>query len=353
MGKRLKFLVRWGIVAAAAAFLAHTLIAHWQAVGQLRLTAQGWSLLAVALGTTLLAHCWSGLVWGWIVRLLQQPVDLGWCAVVYLQTNLGKYLPGNVWHFWGRVQALRQQGMAPGGAVVAVVLEPVLLAVAALAVGLASPTAYWPLQVGLVGLGLGLIHPRWLNPLLGRLGRAKGGAMSTAGGTAGDSSVGDRSTDETSNPGATEDPFAASPASSADIVDSAISPDPQPPALWLARYPFGPLLGEVGFVGLRGLGFGLAALALDPQAAQVALPLISRFSLAWLAGLVIPGAPGGLGVFEATATALMSPLLPPASVLGAVALYRLVGTAAEALGAALATLDGRALSPPGPPPGSP
>jgi uncharacterized membrane protein YbhN (UPF0104 family) len=33
--------------------------------------------------------------------------------------------------------------------------------------------------------------------------------------------------------------------------------------------------------------------------------LLGAFSLAWLLGLVVPGAPGGLGVFEATAIALL------------------------------------------------
>ncbi|MBE9139168.1 UPF0104 family protein, partial [Nodosilinea sp. LEGE 07088] len=62
------------------------------------------------------------------------------------------------------------------------------------------------------------------------------------------------------------------------------------------------------------------------------------FSLAWLAGLVIPGAPGGMGVFEAIAVTLLQDTLSMGVVLSAVALYRLVGTVAEAAGAGLAIL---------------
>ncbi len=95
------------------------------------------------------------------------------------------------------------------------------------------------------------------------------------------------------------------------------------------------------FVLLRGLGFVLTVLILSPvNIAQ--LPMIfSAFSFAWLLGLVIPGAPGGIGVFEATAIALLNAHLSPAVILGSVAFYRLISTLAEAAGAGLAWLDER------------
>jgi hypothetical protein len=66
---------------------------------------------------------------------------------------------------------------------------------------------------------------------------------------------------------------------------------------------------------------------------------MSAFSLAWLLGLVVPGAPGGLGIFEATAIALLDRFFSPGSLLAIVALYRLVSVTSEALGAILAWLD--------------
>jgi uncharacterized membrane protein YbhN (UPF0104 family) len=69
--------------------------------------------------------------------------------------------------------------------------------------------------------------------------------------------------------------------------------------------------------------------------------LVGAFSLGWLLGLVIPGAPGGLGVFEATVLAVLTPQFPAAIVLGVVALYRLNSTLAEVLAAGLAVLDER------------
>ncbi|PSN11384.1 hypothetical protein C7293_24530, partial [filamentous cyanobacterium CCT1] len=236
----LKRYLRWVIVAAAIAFLAHTLASHWGEVTTIRLRADGFALLSSALGVTLLAHAWSGWVWSWILQALQQPVSGTWSTPVYLKTNLLKYLPGNVWHFYGRVRALGGIGVARGPAIVGVVLEPLLMAAAALLLGLASPTPYWPGQIAVLGLVLVAIHPRWLNPLMNRLGRAK-------------------------------------------VKDQ--NSEPLPSAA-LPYYPLKPLVGELGFVLLRGLGFGLVISAVSPLPVTLWLPVVSLFSLAWLAGLV-------------------------------------------------------------------
>ncbi|WP_035994311.1 hypothetical protein [Leptolyngbya sp. KIOST-1] len=285
----LKRYLRWLIVAAAIAFLGHTLVNHWAEVAAMRLRPRGLGWLGLALGVSLLAHGWAGWVWSWILQALQQPVKGTWSTPVYLKTNLLKYLPGNVWHFFGRVRALGDLGIAQGPAIVGVVLEPLLMANAALLLGLASPTRYWPAQIAGLALALGAVHPRWLNPVMNRLGQAKAKS--------------DRD-------------------------------EPLPPAA-LHRYPLKPLLGELGFVLLKGVGFALVISAVSPLPVPLWLPVVSLFSLAWLAGLVIPGAPGGLGVFEAIAVTLLQDMLSAGVVLSAVALYRLVGTLAEALGAGL------------------
>jgi uncharacterized membrane protein YbhN (UPF0104 family) len=106
----------------------------------------------------------------------------------------------------------------------------------------------------------------------------------------------------------------------------------------LKRYPLKPLLGEMGFLLIRGLGFLFALRALSAiEMAQVP-QLLSAFSFAWLLGLVIPGAPGGLGVFEATAIALLDGVYAPAILISGVALYRVISVLAEAISALLAWL---------------
>ena len=106
----------------------------------------------------------------------------------------------------------------------------------------------------------------------------------------------------------------------------------------IQRYPLKPLLGELVFLGLRAAGFILTILALNSLTwAQIPL-LLGAFSCAWVLGLVVPGAPGGLGVFETTAMLLLQYHFPAALVISAIALYRLISILAETAGAGLAWL---------------
>jgi hypothetical protein len=276
-------------------FVARAVWQNWQAVINIQLTATTWAYLCMALGITLLAHIWSGWVWSWILAACNQPSSGVWSVQVYLQTNIAKYLPGNIWHFYGRIRAVQSLGIATDTAILSVVIEPVLMAVAALALALLSGLQLgndWTLAA-LAGLLIGL-HPRVLNPLLTRLGRAKGRLQG---------------------------------------------------ALTLRQYPWKPLIGELGFLGLRNLGFLLTVLALQPLTHAQVPVLVGAFSLAWLLGLVIPGAPGGLGVFEATAIALLENTFEPGLILSSVAFYRLISTLAEVGGAGLAWLDERTTQP--------
>ncbi|MBV8883741.1 MAG: flippase-like domain-containing protein, partial [Chroococcidiopsidaceae cyanobacterium CP_BM_RX_35] len=66
--------------------------------------------------------------------------------------------------------------------------------------------------------------------------------------------------------------------------------------------------------------------------------VLGVFSLAWLLGVIVP-IPAGLGIFEATAIALLAHSFSPTLIISAIALYRLVSILAEAAGAGLAWLD--------------
>ena len=296
-------ILRWFLFGGILFFLAKTLKDHWQEVRTLEFTGATFALLTVALGITLIAHIWSGWVWHLILKSIGQPRDGRWTTMIYLKTNIAKYLPGNVWHFYGRVRALQTSGSSTGAAILGVVLEPVLMAAAAL--GLAaisfSVTAVndWRLLVvsiaALVAM-LVAIHPRFLNPVLQKLGKAKAKSQGLT------------------------------------VIIS---------TLRLKSYPWSSLLGELGFVILRGVGFVITLAALQTLQPNQILLIMGAFSLAWLSGLVVPGAPGGLGVFEAVAIAILGNQLPSGLVLSGVALYRLISTLAEALGAGLIWLEER------------
>lgn len=311
--------LRIAVISLLIAFLGRAVVTHWREVAQVRISAAGWSWIGLAMALTLLAHAWAGCVWAIILRLCQpadQPtVPLLWGARVYLKTNIAKYLPGNVWHFYGRVNACRERGLPIGPAILSILLEPLLMLAAALilAFGLGlwgglgglkiDRSALQPLGLVVVLLSvLAGIHPRILNWLLARVGKLKKKAL--------------RASDE---------------------------------KLAIGRYPLGPLLGELGFLLLRATGFvavWVAILPIGPGSSAdfvAQLPQIySSFSLAWLVGLVVPGLPGGVGVFEAVMLGLQPHSSPHlAALVSILALYRLVNTLAEAVGAGLAVLWGR------------
>jgi len=296
---RLKPYLRWVILGGTVFFIASAIHQNWQEVAAIRISATGYLNLAIALLITLLAHIWSGWVWSWILRELNQPATGLWSIKVYLITNLAKYLPGNVWHFYGRVIAAKDAGFSVGAATLSVLLEPLLMAAAALAIALTTGSRTNGItQLLCLSAVLIAIHPRFLNPLLQLASRLKGKSQ-----------------------------------------DAQAVQNQQP--VQIRRYPLFPLLGEAGFVALRGLGFLLTLSALSPIApAQIPL-VFSAFSFAWVLGLVVPGAPGGIGVFEATAIALLNSQIPTGTIIGGVALYRIISIFAEVSGAGLARVKTR------------
>lgn len=300
----LKPLLRWAVLSACLFFLAAVLKKNWQSITTLRINEAGWACLVMALGVTLYAHILAGWVWGWILRRdFQQPVPWRWVIQAYLQTNIAKYLPGNIWHYYGRVRAATKVGASLETATVSVLLEPLLMAAAALLVAVFSSQAiarqhgflilflHWLVLVGI----LLALHPKVLNLLVHNLAKAKQKAIQSS--------------------------------------EAVAAP------IFLNHYPWAALLGELGFLLLRGGGFLLTFQALGSFKLSQVPVLFSAFSLAWLFGLVVPGAPGGIGVFEATAISLLGHEFPSGLLLGVVALYRLVSVASEALGASLGWLD--------------
>ncbi len=314
-----KRFLRWAIWGAALFFIVHTLIAYWPEIRQLELRDNGWQWLALGGVITLVAHCWAGWVWHWLLQDWGLALGGLWAVRVYLLTNVAKYLPGNVWHFVGRVRAVQNAGGALGQSVASVVAEPLVLAVAALGVGTGFGWLSWLIglessgvsNVRLSGLGwhlgllggwaiaLYLLHPDRLNPRLQQMSQLRLRLL-------------------------TDQP-----------------PKEEPTLLKLERYPIRPLLGEMGFVLGRSLGFIVIVMALAPVNLADCPVLVSAFCLAWLLGLVVPGSPGGVGIFEATATALLSGHLPIGVIVGSVVCYRMMGTLAELMGAMIFWVQAR------------
>ncbi len=301
-GSRFKQFIRWAILGGTLFFLGKVLIDNWQQVASVRVNSTGWACLAMALGVTLLGYICAGWVWGRILRDFKQPIEISRAVQIYLKTNIAKYLPGNVWQFYGRVVAATEVGSTLSAATVSVLLEPLLMAASALLIALFCSrevvASYGVFGLVFQWLSLAIVllsvHPKVLNLAILFLRKLK---------------------------------------------QKATNSEKTPSSFQMEHYPLIPLLGELGFLVLRSIGFVLTFLAVSSVTPQQIPLLFSTFGLAWLLGFIIPGAPGGIGVFEATAIALLHHIFSPGILLSAVALYRLISVLAEAAGAGLAWLD--------------
>ena len=299
----MKKIIRWLVLGGTLFFLLKALKDNWLGVSAIRINITGWLILATATIVTLLAHIWAGWIWTWVLKELNQSVSVIEFIQVYLKTNIAKYLPGNVWHYYGRIMAAKNANISTNIATLSVLLEPLLMLAAALIIIVlfGSQLVVSNLNFNLIILQflaliivLCILHPRFLNPAIQILDKWKN----------------KKSNREN------------------QLINSFI----------IQRYPVKPLLGELVFLGLRASGFILTMLALNSLTwAQIPL-LVGAFSCAWVLGLVVPGAPGGLGVFETTAMLLLQYHFPAAVVISAIALYRLISIIAETAGAALAWL---------------
>jgi uncharacterized membrane protein YbhN (UPF0104 family) len=305
---------RLWVTLASFGFLLAALLAHGRQLLELSLDGQGWCWLLLGVGISLLSLVVNGLAWGVGLQWLGWQPRWASLVLLFLSSNLRKYLPGGVWHLVARVRALHGADgeahalvaapLAIPQALMAVLLDVLLMAVAALAL---LPFGGWQAGLGLLGLlPLLVLLPRWLNPLLERLERQR--ARQLAG----------RGLLEEA-PGAPLELAAGS--------------------LQLPGYPWPPLLAELAFVLLRFGGFACCVQAFDLSAALGWGGWLAGFALAWTAGLVVPGAPGGLGVFEAVLLLRLAVAVPEAPLLAVAISYRLITSLADLLGAGVARLD--------------
>ena len=270
------------------------LLHQGQELRQINLEPRGWWLLLLGLGLTWLSILINGLAWRVLMDWLgQRPHGLA-LVPLFVRSNLLKYLPGGIWHLVERVRVLRP---AMGRTALAgVILDPLLIVAAA---SLLLMAGGW--QNGLLLLApipsLVLLLPRLREPVLRRMERSKAAQLQTA-----------------------------------DSGALPVDGSGRGGAPWL------PLAAQVVFVLVRFAGFACCLAAFDlttPAAAQ----WLAGFALAYAAGLVVPGAPGGLGVFEATLLLRLGSGVDEASLLAVVLSYRVISTVADLLAAAVLAAD--------------
>ena len=287
--------LRLWITLASLAFVVVALVSHGAQLRQLSMSRLSFWWLALGVGISWLSLVVNAFAWRVLVGWLgHRPSEVS-MVPLFLSSNLLKYLPGGIWHVVERMRVLRPH-MGAGPALASVLLEPLVMVVAAL---LWVPFGGW--QSGLAiacCVPTMLLIPRWREPLLRRLERAKAKQLDRA-------DVG---------------------------LVGAVSPE----ALGSGRddYPWSALAMEMVFVAVRFGGFWCCVMAFSLNPSLSMGEWLAGFALAWTVGLVVPAAPGGLGVFEATLLLRLGSGVPEAPLLAVVLCYRVIATFADGLAAA-------------------
>lgn len=252
------------------------------------------SLLAVHVATVALSF--AGLLAGWhfVVRAMKPSASTPHTSRAWLLANMGKYVPGKVLMFGGRIELMRKADLRRAETVMAMTLEHVAMLLAAMPLtlygvlaGLSAPS-YW----GYAFLGGGaavallfalrpLLLIDWLNRILLRFKRAPLERKILRG------------------------RFAFS------FLIYAIS--------WT-------LYGWAGWLLVQAMGGALPGLALMVMAVSVA---------AWTIGFCSFITPGGLGVREAVFAGFLGQYMPVAQALACAAAFRITWTLVEWGGVAI------------------
>jgi glycosyltransferase 2 family protein len=231
-------------------------------------------VFAAAVVASVAAVSAYGLVWPYLLRRLGTPAPFSWITL-FFKSQLGKYLPGSVWQYAGRVGLAHNRGVPVQRAVVSVFAEIGYSAVAAAAA--ASLIFGW---LAAAGVFVGLIAARLAlrNRVAGliRTGRL------------------DRQS-----------------------VVAALRAGPAAVFLYLVVW------------GMYGVAFWTTGRALFAIPASDVPRYIGVFALAWLAGLVAFFAPGGIGVREAVIAALLTGRLGQADAIVLAATSRVVLSAID------------------------
>ncbi len=278
------------ITTLSLGFVFYSLITNFREIREISLDFHSYGWLLLGLLVSCISLVVNSIAWKLLIKWLgYQPEKIDLIAL-FLRTNLLKYLPGGVWHFIERLRKLRPH-MKIGEALTSVLLEPILMVVAALVL-VPLGGFHSGLSIGFF-LPLLLLTPKFREPLLIRLERMKIKELKKA-----DLSL-----------------FRTEKIHQKDSIRKG--------------YPWKPLLIEIVFLIFRFGGFWCCLSAFSISASLSLGEWISAFSLAWTVGLIVPAAPGGLGVFEAMLLLLLGNHLSEATFIGSVLSYRIVSATSD------------------------
>jgi len=233
----------------------------------------------------------NAYAWKYIVKWFGEEFNNNNPVSFYVLTNVLKYVPGGIWHFVERFNFIKRISN-PQIALYSTLIEPYFMLSGSFllaSLGVIFSPFYFFLILPLVFLNRKLIYF-----ILKRLGSFKG-------------KVFDVLRLQNLN----------------DQFEERIN--------IISFFPTRALLLEIGFVLSKFIGFYFCLNTFYPSNTLDIIFLLVIFSLSWSLGLVVPTAPGGVGVFEACLLFFVGKSIPQNIILICLIYFRVISTSADLL----------------------
>ena len=294
---RLVNLVGIVIGVAGIAFVTTRIVRDRDAIADAMSSAEvGWLVVGAVAGT--IAMALIGLNWLWILRHAGAAAPWRRGMAWFFVGQLGKYVPGGIWPIVGQAELAHRDATPRGAAYSSTAMSMVATFLGAAAVaaitGLVTPTDHRLVSAALVAL-LALLLAVIAVPAVGRAIDRLAGRFTTR---------------------------------------ELRLPAPRWFALLVTRH----LPVWVAFAGMNV--FAVVALGVDVDGPLV-VELIFVTCVSWMAGFVVVGVPGGIGVRETIFISMTTATLGAGVAVSAAVLSRVVSIAVDLLGAAVSATVAR------------
>jgi uncharacterized membrane protein YbhN (UPF0104 family) len=266
LGRRL---LTFLLIAAAGGFLFHTASANWA-----DLRGFEWQVRGGVLALSIVAHvgvlAFGVFLWSRVLSHFDGPASAFPTLLrIWSLSNAARYIPGGIWQFLTAAQLSRGAGVSGVLALTSMMVHVLLSLLAAVTVSaIVLPTdlaglgliGSLPVRAGLIGLAVLVVHPRFINAVLGLVPRL----------------------------------------ARRDVL------------VWRGSWADGLgllLLANVSWL-LYGVAYTLFVASLAPVGVNALLPFTAVNALSFTAGYLAVPVPGGVGVRESAMTLLLAPYLP-------------------------------------------
>ena len=231
----------------------------------------------------------NAYAWKYIVKWFGKDFKRNNLVSFYVLTNILKYVPGGFWHFVERFNFIKKISN-PHIALYSTLIEPYFMLSGSFllaSLGVVFSPLYFLLILPLIFLNRKLIYL-----VLKRLGDLKGKVVDVL-----------------------------RLANSKDHFEKRIN--------IISFFPTTAFLLEIGFVFSKFIGFYICLNSFYTDNTLNFIFLLVIFSLSWSLGLIVPAAPGGVGVFEACLLFLVGKNIPQNTIIISLIYFRVVSTLAD------------------------